>query len=343
MGRRPRACPSRGGLPRRAWRGTRKRKAWRKGRKAGRGLARLRRSRVPLRLFLFHYRPPASLSRGCSSRADSGRRGGAVPGGWSGKDRSRAAGGVGRLRLIRTTRRRRLVSAVPMSKTTARPSGGVLRDRRLRPVLVAPVLLDHRFRRLFFRERLVGDALDQVIDIVRTRRRRAAPHVVAVVDLAGNGEVRELPSDAQRLSGGAHRARRPAQATVRLSFGFPSRKDGKPRNDRTPSPPGEIDLHRSRALRPGTPFCAGGNRAVSPCIAESVSRSHECGTSNRPRPPLDGISSAPPACAGALLGAAAVLTGLVLDAAPRRRSRRRAPRRSPCRDAAGYASPRCGW
>ena len=228
-GRRPRACPSHGGLPRRAWRGARKREAWRKGRKAGRGLARLRRSRVPLRLFLFHYRPPASLSRGCSSRADSGRRGGAVPGGWSGKDRSRAAGGVGSLRLRRTTRRRRPVSAVPMSKTTARPSGGVLRDRRLRPVLVAPVLLDHRFRRLFFRERLVGDALDQVIDIVRTRGRRAAPHVVAVVDLAGNGEVRELPSDAQRLSGGAHRARRPAQATVRLSFGFPSRKDGKPR------------------------------------------------------------------------------------------------------------------
>ena len=69
--------PSRGGLPRPAWRGARKREAWRKGRKAGRGLARLRRSRVPLRSFLFHCRPPASLSRGCSfpRRLGEARRG----------------------------------------------------------------------------------------------------------------------------------------------------------------------------------------------------------------------------------------------------------------------------
>ena len=160
-------------------RGARKREAWRKGAKQGVALPACA---VPVCRYacscsiIVRPLPSSGVVR---FLADSGRRGGAVPGGWSGKDRSLAAGGVGRLRLIRTTRRRRPVSAVPMSKTTARPSGGVLRDRRLRPVLVAPVLLDHRFRRLFFRERLAGDALDQVIDIVRTRRRRAAPHVVA--------------------------------------------------------------------------------------------------------------------------------------------------------------------
>gem|GEM_PF-6562932 len=79
-GRSAQSVPSRGGLPHPAWSGARKREAWRKGRKAGRGLARLRRSRVPLRSFLFHCRPSASLSRGCSFRADSGRRGGALPG-----------------------------------------------------------------------------------------------------------------------------------------------------------------------------------------------------------------------------------------------------------------------
>ena len=239
-GRRPRACRLAAACRVRRGRGARKREAWRKGRKAGRGLARLRRSRVPLRLSVLlssvHFSLPGlfvprrlrEARRGCARRVVG---------------QGSVASGGGRRAFAADTDNS--AQAPRLSGTdvedTARPSGGVLRDRRLRPVLVAPVLLDHRFGRLFFRKRLAGDALDQVIDIVRTRRRRAAPHVVAVVDLAGNGEVRELPSDAQRLSGDpivrAARRQRPFDC---LSGSHPARTANRG-NDRPHAEPARRD------------------------------------------------------------------------------------------------------
>ena len=145
---------------------------------------------------------------------------------------------------------------------------------------------------------------------------------------------------------GAQRAERPGQVPhSRLPgvVGLLGRRRSRMQADRRQAQARRRGVDGGRRQRHHRPAPQQAQRPLRGFLGATVSRSHECGTSNRPRPPLDGISSAPPACAGALLGAAAVLTGVVLDAAPRRRSRRRSPRRSPCRDAAGYASSRCGW
>ena len=121
-GRRPSALPSHGGLPRPAWRGARKQEAWRKGAKPGVALpacaVRVCRYARSCSIVVRPLPSPGVVR----FRADSGRRGGALPGGWSGKGRSRTAGGVGRLRPMRTSGCRRLRLG---GTTCRRPPGGV--------------------------------------------------------------------------------------------------------------------------------------------------------------------------------------------------------------------------